>query len=124
MSFSARDTRLGRNAAIKVLPESFASDPERLSRFQLEAQVLASLNHPNIAHIYGLEDTGFSKCIAMELIEGDTLSTRIARGPLAVDEALDIARQVADALECRASERHHSPLLETREYQAVAGRHG
>ena len=95
----ARDTKLGREVAIKTLPEEFASDPDRLARFQREAEVLASLNHPNIAAIYGLEDTGETKALVMELIEGPTLADRIAQGRIPVDETLLIARQIAQALE-------------------------
>jgi Tol biopolymer transport system component len=97
--YRARDARLGRDVAIKVLPELFAADAERLARFQREAQVLASLNHPNIAHIHGLEDSGGTPALVLELVEGETLAERIAAGPLPVDEALGLARQIADALE-------------------------
>jgi len=97
--YRARDTRLQRGVAIKVLPESFASDPDRLARFQREAQLLASLNHPNIATIHGLEESGPVRALVLELVEGDTLADRIARGPLPLDEALPIATQIADALE-------------------------
>jgi len=104
--YRARDTRLGREVAIKVLPDSFADDPDRLARFAREAQLLASLNHPNIATIHGLEEgivgAGFSRpmrALVMELVEGPTLAERIADGPIPVDEALPIARQIADALE-------------------------
>src|ERR1043166_1598201 len=93
--YRARDTRLGRDVAIKVLPDSFASDPDRLARFEREAQLLASLNHPNIATIHGLEE----RALVMELVEGPTLADRIAEGPIAVDEALPIASQIAEALE-------------------------
>jgi eukaryotic-like serine/threonine-protein kinase len=97
--YRARDTRLGRDVAIKVLPESFANDPERLGRFQREAQVLASLNHPHIAHIHGLEEANGVRALVMELVEGEDLAQRIARGPIPLDEALPIARHIADALE-------------------------
>jgi serine/threonine protein kinase len=97
--YRARDPRLGRDVAIKVLPESFANDPDRLARFQREAQVLASLNHPNIAHIHGLEESGGVRALVMELVEGDTLEEKIRHGSgLPVDEALSIARQIAEAL--------------------------
>jgi Tol biopolymer transport system component len=96
----ARDTRLGRDVAIKIiLPGLFAADPDRLSRFRREAQLLASLNHPHIAAIYGLEETDGLEALVLELVEGPTLADRIAQGPLPVDEALAIARQIADALE-------------------------
>jgi eukaryotic-like serine/threonine-protein kinase len=96
--YRGRDSRLQRDVALKVLPDGFGSDPDRLSRFQREAQVLASLNHPNIAQIYGLEKADTSSCIVMELVEGETLAERLKKGPLAFDEAADIARQIADAL--------------------------
>ena len=104
--YRARDTRLGRDVAIKVLPDSFADDPDRLARFGREAQLLASLNHPNIATIHGLEEgiveAGFSRpmrALVMELVEGPTVADRIAEGPIPADEALPLARQIADALE-------------------------
>jgi len=97
--YRARDTKLGREVAIKVLPDLFANDPERLARFQREAQVLASLNHPNIAHIQGLEDSGGVRALVMELVEGPTLADRIAEGAIPWAEALPIARQIAEALE-------------------------
>jgi eukaryotic-like serine/threonine-protein kinase len=93
--YRARDSKLHRDVAIKVLPDLFATDPERLARFTREAQTLASLNHPNIAAIYGIEGTA----LVMELVEGEDLSAVVARGPIPLDEALTIARQVADALE-------------------------
>jgi len=97
--YRARDTKLGRDVAVKALPEAFARDAERMARFQREAKVLASLNHPNIAAIYGFEDSGSVHALVMELVEGPTLADRIAAGPVPVDEALRIARQIADALE-------------------------
>ena len=97
--FRARDTKLNRDVALKVLPDSFASDPDRLVRFTREAQTLASLNHPNIGHIHGLEESGGVRALVMELVEGEDLSQRIARGPIPLDEALPIAKQIADALE-------------------------
>ena len=96
--YRARDTKLHRDVALKVLHDAFARDPERLARFEREAQVLASLNHPHIAAIYGLEEAGDTRAIVMELVEGPTLAERIARGPIPADEALAIARQIADAL--------------------------
>src|SRR6266545_4460801 len=95
----ARDTTLNRDVAIKVMPDLFASDPDRLARFTREAQTLASLNHPNIAHIHGLKESGGVRALVMELVEGDDLSQRIARGAIPLDEALPIARQIAEALE-------------------------
>jgi serine/threonine-protein kinase len=97
--YRARDTKLGRDVAIKALPDAFANDSDRLQRFQREAQVLASLNHPNIAQIYGLEESDQTRCIVMELVEGETLQERLKRGPIPVDEALPIAKQIAEALE-------------------------
>ena len=85
--------------ALKILPEAFASDPDRLARFQREAQVLASLNHPNIAAIYGLEEADDTRALVLELVEGPTLEDRIKQGPIPVDEALPIAKQIAEALE-------------------------
>ena len=95
----ARHIGLRRDDALKVLPDAFATDPERLARFQREAQVLASLNHPNIAHVYGLEQADGVQALVMELVEGPTLADRIAQGPIPVDEALPIAKQIAEALE-------------------------
>ncbi len=97
--YRARDTKLGRDVALKVLPDVFADDPERLARFQREARVLASLNHPNIASIYGLEESGDTRALVLELVEGPTLAERIAQGAIPVDEALPIAKQIAEALE-------------------------
>src|SRR5687767_4114874 len=95
----AHHTALKRDDALKVLPDAFASDPERLARFRREAQVLASLNHPNIAHVYGLEQSDGVQALVMELVEGPTLADRIAQEPIPVDEALPIAKQIAEALE-------------------------
>ena len=97
--YRARDSRLGRDVAVKVLPELFAADADRLARFEREAQLLASLNHQNIATIHGLEESGGVRALVMELIEGPTLADRIAQGPIPLDEALPIARQIADALD-------------------------
>ena len=98
--YAAHDTKLDRDVAIKVLPEQFARDSERLGRFQREAKLLASLNHPNIATIHGLEQSGSTHYLVMELVLGDTLRDRIAReGPVPVEEALNIAKQIAEALE-------------------------
>jgi eukaryotic-like serine/threonine-protein kinase len=103
--YRARDTKLGREVALKILPEAFASDPDRLMRFEREARTLAALNHPNIAQVYGLEgDASASpgsgtRALVMELVEGEDLSARIARGPIPLEEALPIARQIAEALE-------------------------
>jgi len=97
--YQARDTTLDRDVALKVLPEAFTADPDRLARFQREAKVLASLNHPNIGAIHGLESTEDTQALVLELIEGPTLADRIAEGPISVDEALNIANQIAEALE-------------------------
>jgi len=97
--YRARDPKLGRDVAIKVLLEAFAGDSARMARFQREAKVLASLSHPNIATIYGLEDSGNTRALVMELVEGPTLADRLRQGPIPVDEAIRIARQIADALE-------------------------
>jgi eukaryotic-like serine/threonine-protein kinase len=98
--YQAHDTKLGRDVAIKVLPEAFAHDPERLSRFQREAKMLASLNHPNIATIHGLEHSDGTHYLVMELVSGETLAERIKReGAVPVEEALKIAVQIAEALE-------------------------
>jgi serine/threonine protein kinase len=97
--YRARDSKLGREVALKVLPDPFVSDADRLARFVREAQLLASLNHPNIAQIHGLEESGDSRALVMELVEGVTLADRIRSGPLPLDEAVLLARQIADALE-------------------------
>src|SRR5262245_7869201 len=97
--YRANDTKLDRNVAIKVLPESVAADPDRLARFRREAQVLASLNHPHIGAIYGFEDAGGAHALVLELVDGPTLADRIADGPIPLNEALPIAKQIADALE-------------------------
>lgn len=97
--YRARDTRLHRDVAIKVLPEDVANDPERVARFEREARTLASLNHPHIAQIYGTEQSGGAHALVMELVEGEDLALRIARGPIPWHEAAPIAKQIADALE-------------------------
>src|SRR5262245_47072440 len=97
--YRATDTKLRRQVAIKILPPTLAADTDRLARFQREAQVLASLNHPYIAAIYGFEDTADVKALVMELVEGPTLADRIAQGRIPIDEAVMIARQIAEALE-------------------------
>src|SRR5262245_39672505 len=97
--YRARDSRLNRDVAVKVLLAEVANDPDRLARFRREAQVLASLNHQNIAHIHGVEDAGEYWALVMELVEGETLADRIDRGAIPVDEALAIAKQIAEGLE-------------------------
>src|SRR5215510_14885772 len=97
--YQATDTKLGRSGAIKFLPEAFSHDNERVARFEREARVLASLNHSNVAAIYGLEESGERKFLVMELVEGETLAQRIKRGPVPIDESLGIAKQIWEALE-------------------------
>ncbi len=97
--YQAKDTKLGRDVAIKILPEEFARDADRVARFQREAKLLASLNHPNIAAIYGLEESDGTNFLVMELIDGDTLADRIKTGPIPVEETLQLALQIAEALE-------------------------
>ena len=95
----ARDSKLGREVAIKTLPEEFARDEERLARFEREAKLLASLNHPNIATIHGLEEDNGTRFLVLELVEGDTLAERLKRGAILVEESLKLALQIAEALE-------------------------
>ena len=97
--YQARDIKLGRDVAFKVLKDEFANDPDRLSRFHQEARLLASLNHPNIAQIFGVVESERTRAIVMELVEGETLQGRLTRGKLPCDESLSIARQVAEGLE-------------------------
>src|SRR5262245_2189078 len=97
--YRARDTKLCRDVALKILPDSVAHDPERLARFEREAHLLAALNHPHVAHIYGFDDSTGVAALVMELVDGPTLADRIAKGPLPVEEALPIAKQIAEALE-------------------------
>src|SRR5262249_20290725 len=97
--YQALDTKLGRSVAIKMLPETFTTDAERVARFEREARVLATLSHPNIAGIYGLEDSNAKKFLVMELVPGETLGERIARGAIPLEESRKIALQIAEALE-------------------------
>src|SRR5262249_42236034 len=97
--YRGRDTRLGRDVAVKTLPDAFTHDTDRLARFEREAQALAALNHPNLAIIHELKEAGGSKYLILELVEGETLAERIARGPVPIDEAIRIAKQIAEALE-------------------------
>src|SRR5262249_7171155 len=97
--FRARDSRLGRDVAVKMLPPAFAQDPERLARFEREARLLASLSHPNVAVVYGLEEVQGARYLVLEYIEGEALASRLARGPLRLDEALEVARQIAAGVE-------------------------
>ncbi|MDX2475273.1 MAG: serine/threonine-protein kinase, partial [Candidatus Krumholzibacteria bacterium] len=94
--FRARDTKLDRDVALKILPPEFAADPDRMARFKREAKVLASLHHPNIASIFGFEGEGDSPFLVMELVEGEDLSELLKRGPVPVEDAVDIARQIAE----------------------------
>src|SRR5712691_3910818 len=97
--YRARDTKLNRGVAIKVLPETFTHDPDRVARFKREAQVLASLNHPHIAAIHGLDEADGCQFLVLELVEGQTLADRIANGPLPLNDAIAVAKQIAEALE-------------------------
>ena len=97
--YEAEDTKLARRVAIKVLPEIFTADPERLARFEREARVLASLNHPNIAAIYGVEEADDKRFLVLELVEGETLAERLSRGALSLEETLEVCRQIAEGLE-------------------------
>src|SRR5580765_6110437 len=97
--WKAADTTLGRDVALKFLPAEFASDPERLARFEREAKVLASLNHPNIAGIYGLHEANGVRFLAMELVPGEDLADRVKAGPIPFAEAMELAGQIAEALE-------------------------
>ena len=108
--YRATDTKLGREIALKLLPEALAADPERLARFEREARLLASLNHPNIAHVYGFEsatlpDGSTAHFLAMELVPGEDLAERLKHGPVPVDEALAIAGQMTEALAARGESR-------------------
>lgn len=97
--YRAHDTTLGRDVAIKVLPAAVSSDPDRLARFEREARLLAALNHPNIAAIYGVENSSDVRALVLELVDGPTLADRITQGPISLAEAVPIARQIAEALE-------------------------
>src|SRR5262245_27811130 len=97
--YRARDTRLGRDVAVKALPEAFAQDPERLARFEREAKLLASLNHPNVAGIYGVEEGQGTRFLVLEFVDGETLASRLSRGALPINDAIEIALQIAAGLE-------------------------
>ena len=105
--YQASDTKLKRDVAIKILPVEFSRDPERVSRFQREAEVLASLNHPNIATIHGVEEARGLRFLVMELVDGETLAERIARGAVPIDETLDIAKGICEALEAAHEPSNH-----------------
>ena len=115
--YQGHDTKLGRNVAIKVLPEVFAGDADRVPRFAREARLLASLNHPNIAAIYGVEDSGGRKFLVMELVPGETLADQIRRGALPVDEALAIAKQISRGSGSRPRKGRRAPGPEAGQYQ-------
>jgi serine/threonine protein kinase len=97
--YRTRDTKLNRDVALKVLPAAFTHDAERLARFTREAHLLGSLNHPHIAAIYGVEDSGETRALVLELVEGETLADRIGRGPMSLDDAMPIAQQICEALQ-------------------------
>ena len=100
--YRAEDTTLKREVAIKILPERFTQDAERLARFRREAQVLASLNHPKVAAIHGLEESDGVRFLVLELVEGETLAEGLSKGPLGVQESLEICRQIAEGLDSRS----------------------
>ena len=120
--YRAVDANLGRSVAVKVLPDAFALDPKRLARFEREAKTLASLNHPNIAQVFGLERGGADlrmRALVMELVEGPTLADRIANGPIPLDEAVPIAIQIAEALESAHDQGDRPPRPEARQHQGA-----
>ena len=120
--YRAHDPRLKRDVALKVLPAPVTGDRDCVARFQREAELLAALNHPNIAHIHSVEEQApGSLVLVMELVDGEDLATRIARGPLVEDDALSIARQIAEALEGGARARHHPPRFQARDHQGARG---
>ena len=121
--YRARDSRLQRDVAIKVLPDAVAQDADRRARFEREARTLASLNHPRIATVHGVEDAGDTYAMVMELVEGPTLATMIAHGPLPIPEALALAGQIADALEAAHEQGVIHRDLEARQYQGATGRY-
>ena len=122
--YRARDTKLGRDVAIKILPDHFASDRERVARFEREARTLASLNHPHIAQIYGLEQSQSIAALVMELVDGEDLSQRIAQGPMPIAEALTIAKQIADALDAAHGQGIVHRDLKPANVKAARRRHG
>ena len=118
--YQATDTTLSRQVAIKVLPESLAADAERIARFEREAKTLASLNHPNIAQIYGFEKSSGVHALVMELVEGPTLADRTAQGAIPMEEALPIAKQITEALvRSRARAVDHPPRPQARQHQGA-----
>ena len=115
--WKARDQKLGREVAIKTLPEEFAKDEERLARFEREAKLLALLNHPNIAAIYGLEEHNGTRFLVLELVEGDTLADRLKRGAIRVEESLKLTLQIAEALEAAHEKGGHPPGSQACQHQ-------
>ncbi len=120
--YRARDARLDRQVAIKVLPDAVVDDPDRLARFEREAKVLAALNHPLIAHVYGFEQIGDRRAIVMELVEGFTLEERLAQGPLAIPDALAYRPAAGRGARDGARPRHHPPRPEAGQHQADGAR--
>ncbi len=118
--YKARDTKLGREVAIKVLPAAFAENEERLARFEREARLLASLNHSNIATLFNLQESEGTHFLVLELVPGETLAERIAKGPIPVNEALPLFEQIAEGLESAHNEGHHPPGSETCQHQGDA----
>jgi serine/threonine protein kinase len=119
--FRARDNRLKRDVAIKILPDRFSHDPDRISRFQREAEALAALNHPNIGAIYDLQEANNSRFLILELVEGDTLAGVLEkRGALPVHEALNIAAQICEALEAAHEKGHHPPRSQAGQHKGVS----
>jgi eukaryotic-like serine/threonine-protein kinase len=118
--YRARDTKLDRDVALKILAEAFARDPERLPRFEREAKILAALNHPHIAHIHGLEESGFVRALVLEFVDGPTLADRIAQGPIPIVERLN--HRPPDCWRARGRSRpgHHPSRFEAGEHQAAA----
>jgi eukaryotic-like serine/threonine-protein kinase len=115
--YRARDARLKRDVALKVLPATFSTDPDRIARFEREAEVLAALNHPHIAAIYGLEAADGLNALVIELVEGEDLAQRIERGPLPLEDALAIAKQIAEGLEAAHERGYRASRSQTRERQ-------
>ena len=122
--YRARDTKLGRDVALKILPPAFTADADRVARFEREARLLASLNHPHIGAIYGFEDAGDVPALVLELVEGDTLDDRVRRGPLPLSEALAVAQQIADALDAAHGVRDHPSRSQALQHQDHARRGG
>ena len=124
--YRARDSVLGRDVAIKILPTEFAADSERFARFEREARLLAALNHPHIGAIYGFERFGDTRGLILELVDGETLAERLSRGPLSVSEALGIAAEICQALDAAHEARHRSSRPEAGQHQAqhARGRQG